>query len=180
MSVCIAFERTTDSFMKRLVRALSGPHVHTEMIVSQRAPPHPVHTAYSAYMNSVFARTFQHDFAFSDRTHDFLRIDVTAAELERVSNTCETCADSAIPYNHTDMVLSVVPLRSPTEKDLFNAKTLFCSQAMVLILRECLEPIHPVQLPLCELNSRTVTPSQLYERLAPYCKRVGHAEVVTR
>ena len=178
MSVCLAFEKRSDGLIKKVVKVLSGPHVHTEMIVSQKHPKQ-IHTAYSAYMNSVFSRTFQREFQFDDTSYDFLRIDVTPDELMRISKTCEACADTNIPYNTTDMIYSVLPLRNPMEKDLFNAKTLFCSQAMVLILRECLEPVHHLQLPLREVNSRTVSPSQLFEKLSPFCTQVSCRQVLT-
>jgi hypothetical protein len=154
--------------LKKLVKILAGPYVHTEIIVSQ-ADPQIVHTAYSAYMPTNFSRTLEKDFWFEDLCHDYLSIPVTQDELMRVSKTCEACVEAKIPYNLRDMVLSQVPLRNPSESDLFHTHTLFCSQAVILILRSCLDGEHPLQPYLAEINSRTVTPTQLYELLKPHC-----------
>ncbi len=168
MALHIAFEKDADCMIKRIVRTFAGPYVHTDMIVSQ-IEPIPVHTAYAAFMGEGFGRIFQNQFWFSKDTHDFLFLDVTLEELRKISETCEACAESKIQYNTRDMVLSILPLRKPTEKDLFQAGPLFCSQAIILILRTCLDPENPLQSILSTINSRTTTPSQLHAALKPAC-----------
>jgi hypothetical protein len=168
MALHLAFEKDADSMIKRVVRAFAGPYVHTDMIISQIAPA-PIHTAYSSYMGEGFMRVFQHEFCFSAKTHDFLFLDVTPEEIRKISETCEACAESKIGYNTRDMVLCIVPLRQPKEKDLFQAGSLFCSQAMILILRSCLNPEHPLQAVLQNVHSRTTTPSQLFTALQSAC-----------
>lgn len=168
MAVHIAFEKSADTLLKKLVKILAGPYVHTELIVTQSEPT-TIHTAYSTYMSDTFSRTFQRDFWFADQYHDFLHIPVSKEELQRICKTCEACVETKIPYNTRDMVLSQVPLRNPTEHDLFHSPTLFCSQAVVLILRSCLDEMHSLQPHLSTVNSRTITPSQLYELLKPQC-----------
>lgn len=175
MVVRLAFERTSNDPVKFIVQTISGPYVHSEIIVE--AEEEMPKRAYSAYMHSVFSKTYERDFAFADTTHDFLHIETEASETRRMWETCEVCSLTKIPYNLRDMVLSVVPFRSPTERDLFTSKTLFCSQAMVLILRACLDKNHPLQVPLATLNSRVVTPTQLFRALAPYCKKVAHVDL---
>jgi hypothetical protein len=174
MALHIAFEKDANSIMKRLVRAFAGPYVHTDIIVSQLEPTQ-VHTAYTSFMGENFTRVFQKDFWFSVDTHDFIFIDVTPGELLKISQTCEACAQSRINYNTRDMVLCLVPFRCPHEKTLFETKTLYCSQAVILILRSCLDPEHPLQCVLKEINSRTTTPSQLHSVLKTVCVPVGFA-----
>jgi hypothetical protein len=168
MALHIAFEKEADSFIKTVVRTFAGPYVHTDMIVSQVSPTH-VHTSYSSFMGEGFARIFQNEFWFSKDTHDFLFVDVTQDELQKISETCEACAESKIKYNTRDMVLCLMPLRRPREKTLFEAGPLFCSQAMILILRSCLNPKHPLQGILQAIHSRTTTPSQLHTALKTVC-----------
>lgn len=168
MALHIAFEKSTDSMLKKLVKILAGPYVHTELIITQ-SEPMTIHTSYSAYMSETFSRTFQRDFWFEDQCHDFLQIPVSKDELQRICKTCEACVETKIPYNTRDMMLSQVPLRNPTEHDLFHSSTLFCSQAVILILRSCLNEMHSLQPCLSTVNSRTVTPSQLYELLKQQC-----------
>ena len=176
MAVHIAFEKSSDSLLKKIVRTFAGPYVHTEIIVSQLIPS-PIHTSYSAYVGNCFSRTFQKDLMFSDQTHDFLNIDVSEEELYLISKTCEACASCKIPYNTSDMVLSVLPFRSPTEPTISTCNSLFCSQAVVLILRGCLGKEHPI-LNHLHMNSRTVTPSQLYTALKPTCRPAGVKKVL--
>lgn len=178
MAIHIAFEKSTDTLLKKLVSILAGPYVHTELIVSQRAAM-PVHTAYSAYTSCNFSRTFQRDFSFNDSCHDFLHIPVSDEELLKISETCEACAESRIPYNLHDMILCQMPLRNPKENDLFHTKALFCSQATVLILRSCMSDDNPLKDILSSINSRTVTPSKLFDVLSPLCNQKCHNQVLS-
>ena len=177
MTLHILFEKSADSFLKKVVRALAGPYVHTEMIVSQTQPS-TVHTSYAAYMSEDFSRTMQKDFWYNDQSHDFLSVRVSPEELRRICDTCEACVKTKIPYNTKDMVLSIIPLRNPTEKNIYQAGSLFCSQSIVLVLRSCLEQGHPLQASLESVNSRTVTPSHLYSLIRPHCVPVCLNEVI--
>ena len=177
MAVHIAFEKSSDSLLKKIVRAFAGPYVHTEIIVSQLIP-NPIHTSYSAYVGGVFSRTFQKDFAFSDQTHDYLNIDVSEDELYLISKTCEACANCRIPYNTSDMVLSILPMRNPSEPTISTCTSLFCSQAMVLILRSCLRKENPLFDHVSAVNSRTVTPTQLYTAFKLICRPAHTSKVL--
>ena len=171
MALHIAFEKSADTFLKRVVRAMAGPYVHTEIVVSQGQPA-AAQTSYAAYMSETFSRTHQSNFWYEDQSHDFLSVRVSCDELKRISDTCEACVETRVPYNTSDMLFSIIPLRNPKEKTIFQAKSLFCSQAIVLVLRTCLETTHPLQADLAPINSRTITPSQLYSVLRPQCTPV--------
>lgn len=162
----VAFEKSTDSFLKQVIKLLAGPYVHVELIVS---PPDDTAHAYSAYMNETFAHTPQSAFSYSDDRYDFLKVPANEEELHRIHTACQTGVRTRIPYNLSDMVLSQLPFRSPDEEDFYHTKALFCSQALVLLLRASLDPDNPVQERLATLNSRTVSPSGLYRALQPHC-----------
>ena len=166
MAVHIAFEKSADCFFKRVVKTFAGPYVHVEIIVS---PKDAAHIAYTAYMSETFSRTLQKDFRYSDEEHDYLSIPVSDDELYRIGVACEACVESKIPYNLADMAMCQLPLRHPTDTSLYECKALFCSQALALLLRTCLDPHHRLQPYLTGINSRTITPSQLYQALAPHC-----------
>jgi hypothetical protein len=172
MALYISFEKEAETLIKKVVKTFAGPYVHTDIIVSQITPTH-ISTAYSSFMGEGFGRVFQRDFMFSNETHDFLFVDVTADELRKISETCEACVQSKIPYNTRDMVLTVVPFRTPREKTIFEAESLFCSQSIILILRSCLDQEHPLQSTLWNIHSRTTTPSQLYTELKSACLPVA-------
>jgi len=176
MALHIAFEKSADSFIKKLVKVLAGPYVHTEIIITNAAK---IHTAYSAYMACSFSKTQQEEFCFNDDTHDFLCVPVSAEELDRIAKSCEACVRSKKPYNTQDMVLSQIPLRNPTDKDLFHSPALFCSQAVVLVLRACLNIDHDLHPHLAVVNSRTISPSNLHAVLKPVCAPRSAYEVLT-
>jgi hypothetical protein len=182
MALHLAFEKSTDSALKVLVKWLAGPYVHVDMLVTQvefnHATPTLTHMAYSAFMAETFSRTEQKDFVYGDDSHDFLSLSVTPDELYNIRAACEACVKSRIPYNTTDMVLSQLPLRNPTEGDVYHTSTLFCSQAMVLVLRSCLDPDNELQGPLAMVNSRTVRPSHLHDILKPFCVSTSKAQAV--
>jgi hypothetical protein len=186
MVMHLAFEKSADSMLKKLVKVLAGPYVHVEMILTHTefnhagiSPPATLlHTAYSAFMSETFARIEQKDFWYGDDSHDFLFLPVSPEELYRIRTACEACVKSKIPYNATDMFFSQIPLRNPTERDIYHCKSLFCSQAMVLVLRSCLDPDNELQGPLAMVNSRTVTPSHLHDILKPFCVSKSKAQAV--
>jgi hypothetical protein len=182
MALHLAFEKSTDSALKVLVKWLAGPYVHVDMLVTQvefnHATPTLTHMAYSAFMAETFSRTEQKDFVYGDDSHDFLSLSVTPDELYNIRAACEACVKSRIPYNTTDMVLSQLPLRNPTEGDVYHTSTLFCSQAMVLVLRSGLDHDHELQGPLAAVNSRTISPSSLYALLKPYSMSRTKAQAI--
>ena len=179
MSLHIAFEKSADSLMKRIVKKIAGPYVHTELIISH-ATATPIHVAYAAYMKETFSQIPQQDFWYDDQSHDFLKITVSSDELRRIDETCETCVKTKVPYNTIDMVLSIIPLRNPTENDIYHTRSLFCSQSIILVLRSCLEINHPLQSIIASANSRTITPSQLYGLLRPYSTPACKIQVLGR
>ena len=183
MALHVAFEKSTDTLIKKLVKLMSGPYVHTEFIVTEKVFDNEgnhsmTHIGYTTYMRENFSRVFQKDFWYGDEYHDFLSLPVTPEELFRISMACEACVESKIPYNTSDMVLCTMPLRNPTERDLYSSKSLFCSQAIVLLLRSCLDKDNKLQEPLAFVNSRTVTPTRLYEILKSHCTRHTKAQVI--
>ena len=180
MALHIAFEKSTDTMVKKLVKAVCGPYVHTELILTQKETDKTqrIHTGYSTFLHETFTRIFQKEFWYDDESHDFLNVVVSDDELHRISQACEACAESKVPYNAMDMVLSQLPMRRPTERDLVNSKTLFCSQAVVLILRFGLDKSHPLQATLRTVNSRTISPTRLFEILKPYCPRRSKQQTI--
>ena len=186
MALHLAFEKSADSMLKKLVKVLAGPYVHVEMVVTQTEFHHTgklpaatlVHKAYSAFMSETFACIENKDFWYDDECHDFLSVSVSTDELYRICKACDACVKSKIPYNTSDMFFSQIPLRNPTDRDIYTCKTLFCSQAMVLVLRSCLDKDHDLQAPLANVNSRTVTPSHLYDIMKPYCQSKSTSQAI--
>ena len=100
---------------------------------------------------------------------DFLLLSVDEEETRRLRGTCEACVRVQMPYNMSDLVLMLVPLREPKEVPFEEAKCLNHAQAVVVMLRGCLERGNPLVAKGLEgVNSRKVLLSVLYERLLPF------------
>ncbi len=86
-----------------------------------------------------------------------------------IFQTCEACVESKIKHNLKDVLMASLPLRCPCEKTLFQCYNLYCSQSVVLILRECLTPENPLVPVLLGCHSRQVTATSLYNTISNHC-----------
>ncbi len=75
---------------------------------------------------------------------DLLLLSVDEEEQRKLKSTCEACVAARKPFNLKDVMLMYVPFVSPEEISVFEAETLNNTQAVVLILRECLNPTNPL------------------------------------
>ncbi len=99
------------------------------------------------------------------QTVDFIDLCVTSEEHDRLLRTCRGCVRAKLGYNFRDVFLSVVPLRSPDERTLFEVSAVFDVQFIILVLRECLSPDHRLLPLLRALHSRTTMTGQLFNVL---------------
>jgi hypothetical protein len=99
---------------------------------------------------------------------EFLMLSVDEEEAINIRKTCEACQKAHKQYSIQDMLLMLLPFRDPKEISLFDAETLNNVQAIILILRECLNPDNPLRLALQGLNSRATFIVTVYDRFAPY------------
>jgi hypothetical protein len=99
--------------------------------------------------------------------YEFLLIEANEEEASRLFATCCACARSRKPFNLLDLVLLFTP-RVVDDLTVFEAPTLNCSQAIILILRECLDPGHPLRTVLAGLHSRQTLLVDLFGYVRPY------------
>ncbi len=143
-------------------------------------------TSIHTFHISINSAVFQETCAGTDcvdqlrKDFDFLKMQVSPEEHDRLLRTCRACVRSKKRYNYRDVLLYNVPFRDPIEKTLFQTETLHDTQSVILILRECLGPEHPVIPALKRLHSRTTMPSLLYEILAQYLPSVELRSVVSQ
>lgn len=170
MGVCVGFEKQARTRLKSFVKLVAGPYVHTELIVSERDKA----VCYSTYLGGHYSSMPGDELGMSDNTFDYLMLQTSQAEDDLIARTCAACAQSRIPYNTRDMVLSTIPFRCPKDSGLFQAGSLYCAQSVILVLRECLESDSDFYRAIIGINSRTITPSQLYSVLLPFALPVSH------
>ena len=114
----------------------------------------------------------QHAFIQSfNETHDILQLPVSDDEAGRLLSTCRACVQAKKRYNYRDVLLYNVPFRSPEDRSIFEAPTLHDAQAVILMLRECLDKANPLLDAVLSLNSRTTMPSTLFTSVEPYLQR---------
>ena len=103
---------------------------------------------------------------------DILELVVSEGECDRLLQTCRACVTAKKRYNFRDILLYNVPFREPMELSLFKTETLHDTQAVILVLRECLDATNPLLRALNTVHSRTTMPSLLFETIFPHTVRV--------
>ncbi len=109
---------------------------------------------------------------------DFLDLCVSEEEYDKIWATCKACVSVKKRYNYRDVFLYNIPFREPVEKALFETPSLFDAQAVILILRECLSPEHPLSPVLLRLHSRTTMPTLLYENLSVFAPCISVCDIL--
>ena len=105
---------------------------------------------------------------WEDSDSDFLLIALTEDEQEKLWQTCDACVKARKPFNLIDLVLFHVPFREVEDLDVIAAPTLNNAQAIIVILRYCLNSNHNARNALNLLNSRKTLMEDLYCSLRPY------------
>lgn len=110
---------------------------------------------------------------------DFLDLDVSRAEYYKLLDTCRACVRVKKSFNFRDICLYNIPFREPVEKSLYETQTLFDAQAVILILRECLDRDHRLLPVLNTLHSRTTLATLLHDTLSTIARPVSVGELIT-
>ena len=101
---------------------------------------------------------------------DIVKIDATPREIDLVQEMCVYLANSQIPYNEWDKMVHTFNLVYTVDDsvNIFEAKSLHTSQAVVLILRGCLDKSNPIRVGLNQVNSRTMYSTKLHRILLAF------------
>lgn len=151
-------------------KELLGGHCGTYLMFceSERSDRFSLFTIWG--LEGVFCET-QHLFSTMDcnfrEDHDFLLLITSDEECDRLFRTCRACATAKLKYNVRDMLLYNVPFRVPYDTPLFHVTTVFDTQAVILILRESLDPDNAVSFAVKNLHSRLTLSHGLFDALRP-------------
>ena len=127
------------------------------------------------YRSHVFTREKNGN---QEKAEDFLLLSIDEEETRKMRATCEACVKAHKPFNLSDMLLIHIPFREPEEISVFAAQTLNSTQAVILILRECLNRDNPLLKGLEGLKSRQTFMDVLYDRLKPYTLPVSWTSLI--
>jgi hypothetical protein len=103
------------------------------------------------------------------RLYRVLKLRISTNDCEKIFAQCEACVRANLQYSLTDLWLSLVPFRNPPDLPIDQVKNVRNVQAVILILRKCLDPAeNPIGVVLRAVNSRTTNPTDLLQILTPY------------
>ena len=160
------FKKSAQNNMENFVSWCAGPMVHVDLVLGDSR------VMFTCYMFERFSMNTS--VGYSPDTHQTLALCVSPEEYSAVEHLMLDFFNRSIPYNYTDVFHLILPSMT-TVQDVDSAADvdcLFCSQAVTLALRMCLDCKHPLHAPLCALNSRCTTPTMLFDVLKSHCEAV--------
>jgi hypothetical protein len=156
-----------DQITRKTIAAAVGHYTHVDVLVYTREEPCTVLMSFTTFEGECFKGALAQSQGH-DKTQ-CLKLDITIEEAQEITKRCWNLDARDIPYNFSDSRL-LVPFWSPCTAFIDDVttdtlSTAFCSQIIILILRECLHPDRETTKILEELNSRTTAPNTLYNHL---------------
>lgn len=135
--------------------------------------------SYTAYMNEKFSLNLMSERIRSNENYVNLSLDISEEEYHSCNKYLSSMVDR-VEYNRSDamLLLPIMPskglfvdtmITDVDGSDPSNIKSVYCSQAVVLVMRECLKDRASLMEQLDGLNSRLTSPCTLYTRLKGYC-----------
>ena len=162
------FRDSTSLGLLELTEFIWGAHDDVGIFVETDPGQFAIFTATvrsNRFMETRWSALLAHQITFIRTRLDFLTLSVTPEEYERILHTCRACVQAKLSYNAHDAALLSVPFRTPCEKGLFEVQALQNMQAVILILRECLDGDNPALAVVQGVHSRTTSSDRLYQAL---------------
>ena len=160
----LVFKWSTEGTFESMVKMVAGPMIHVDAV--PQAAGKPVGKAYTSYMFETFS---ENDCLYSPIAYTSLTLNITPEEHDSVVEFFRGYVDRKLPYNYSDIMLCKTPAKYVMKDVVGEPKSVFCSQAMVLCLKQCISSIEGLAVALAPLNSRTTTPQALYVALKFFC-----------
>ena len=171
-SLFFVFKKSAQTNLENLVSWCAGPMVHVDIVLGDSK------IMFTSYMFESFSMNRPQGYTAS--THETLCLDVTQEEYDAAQSMLLRLVELKIPYNFADVFHLIVPSSTLVQDVALESDidTLFCSQAVTLVLRMSLDPKRPLHAALSALNSRCTTPTMLHEGLALFCQPVDCSVII--
>lgn len=161
----IVFKKEVETKLESIVQWFAGPMIHVDIVNQQ--------LSYTSYMSEMFSVNPAD--GYSELTHASINLQVTQEENDAAQCMLTKFVTSQIPYNYNDAFRCILP--GPTtfdgqDVDPDDVKTLYCSQAITLVLRSCLTENKALIETLQGMNARFTTPNMLYDALSPHHEKL--------
>lgn len=179
-NLCLSFYEGVGPLPK-FMSVFGGTPIHCEAVLHEEASLSQ-RFFYTAFMGERFSLNMMTEGMLTrDDVFDTLALKVTQDELHDMQMFFMALVEAKTPYNYTDLPLAAgfagkgefLNTMFPDVENHQQPKSVFCSQAIVLCLKRCLNPKNNPGLyeAISKLNSRATSPRRLLQVLEPYCKR---------
>jgi hypothetical protein len=169
MKVVIYFDREQERVSSSLRYVMYGKYSSSGFLFVGDTDVEAFGTSLNTgYRTHVFRQKASAGRDHYDSVTDYLLLSVDEEETHKLLLSCQACVQSKKAFNLHDLLLIHVPFREPREIPLFEATALHNTQAVILILRECLHPGNRLRHAIEGLHSRTTYTETMYDRLRPY------------
>lgn len=174
---------------KQWQRLFVGPQIHVDTLIHAPGTQHKL-ISYTAYMYEKFSATLMGAELIENEDHTSIAIPIDQDECERIQHYLMALVGNAT-YNYKDLALAMGLLGHGTfantmcedidGTDPTKITSVYCSQAVVLLLRYCLNPESNAELlhEINKLNSRHVTPHKLFETVKNLGRECTAASLIT-
>ncbi len=161
----LIFKKKAESGLENVVRWVAGPMVHVDIAPGRHG------IMFTSYMFEQFS--INKFTGYSPVSHSCLKLEITEDELNNVQKMLVGFVEKKIPYNYADVFQFMFTTNPEAVEDCEspeNVQSLFCSQAMTIVLKHCLIENENLVAELKKLNSRLTTPNTLYNTLLPFAQ----------
>jgi hypothetical protein len=178
-------------FSDSLLALRAGPVIHVELLPVDTLNPENT-LSYTSYVGHPFGVSISTKRTFDNETCVGLVLEVSPAEHENLVSYLHDLCEANIPYNYQDMAIMALPrtlfeavIDDIPSEDPRDIRSLFCSQAVLLALRNSLADDNPLLEVLSKVVSRTIFPYTLFHLLRPFahtidCRALASGLVVLR
>ncbi len=162
----------------KLISCVAGNLIHSDIM--------PVDTTnsensmnFTSYVGENFSVSITGKHMYNNKDNVALCIETSEEEQETMISYLHDLCENNIPYNYIDLVAEMLPSRIAgyvvdelDSEDPKHITHLFCSQAIVLVLRNSLSETSELCKALRTQNCRLTLPSELYHILMPFSRQV--------
>jgi hypothetical protein len=165
----IRFLKESSSY-ERIVSKIVGSPVHVDMIFHQPGTDN-ARFSYSAFMGEKFSMTLMSEEVSCSELYENIVFDISDKEHTNCISYVNKLLDKT-SYNYDDAMMMMpmfqnhpgftsVMFPDIDSSNPVRIKRIFCSQAVVIVMRECLGEGYPHENRIGKLNSRLVSPNML-------------------
>jgi hypothetical protein len=165
---------------RKAITLIVGSKIHVDILIWNPESPGMIQLYYTAFEGESFGMHLAQ--TNPDTSKYIIRIPVSPLECMTCINTIWALEKKKIPYNYQDTRFSM-PFYSPYSLLLDDVSsetitTAYCSQIIIILLRESLLPDNDPCEKLYQLNSRVTSPNTLWNVLVEHFESTTSDELI--